>query len=335
MGAPRCKTLQFGTPRTVRKVPQKSKLRPSRKIPRNNEEREKRGHWKTKNKYRGDEDEDIPRPCNVEGGNKPEEEGKTHLLRGAYSLSRRIRKGACLYRTGRGTGVSKLPRRSIDWFEEFRTFRLNFYSKEECAKNPVELARSSSEESRRRGQHKKRKGLLQNSGQQGQSRRQSAMTKYSRNNSYRDPEGAGGETTSTPTNNDPQKGDIATKFKLFLKPPPIGALQRSRLDPRVEEHQKKGKIKQRSGGKKDTPRDKLDTTIGAEKNLTAPPTQFWSTRAMVAGGCAWYFTDLTKHVTRLLSTTGDRLESGVLMRIPLQVLLGRIQGVSPNLNGQG
>ncbi|GKA77232.1 reverse transcriptase domain-containing protein [Tanacetum coccineum] len=29
---------------------------------------------------------------------------------------------------------------------------------------------------------------------------------------------------------------------------------------------------------------------------------------------------------RLLSTTGDRLESGVLMRIPLQVLLGRIQG---------
>ncbi|GKD69202.1 reverse transcriptase domain-containing protein, partial [Tanacetum coccineum] len=37
----------------------------------------------------------------------------------------------------------------------------------------------------------------------------------------------------------------------------------------------------------------------------------------------------------LLSTTGDRLESGVLMRIPLQVLLGRIQGVSPNPNGQG
>ncbi|GKF36749.1 reverse transcriptase domain-containing protein [Tanacetum coccineum] len=37
---------------------------------------------------------------------------------------------------------SKLPRRSIDGFEELRrAFRLNFTQRKKCAKNPVELAR--------------------------------------------------------------------------------------------------------------------------------------------------------------------------------------------------
>ncbi|GJX53975.1 reverse transcriptase domain-containing protein [Tanacetum coccineum] len=43
------------------------------------------------------------------------------------------------------------------------------------------------------------------------------------------------------------------------------------------------------------------------------------------------FTDINKSMFQKTATnTRDRLESGVLMRIPLQVLLGRIQGVSPN-----
>ncbi|GJT54917.1 reverse transcriptase domain-containing protein [Tanacetum coccineum] len=55
-----------------------------------------------------------------------------------------------------------------------------------------------------------------------------------------------------------------------------------------------------------------------------------SKRAMVAGGCAWTSPDLNQaHVHRPAIHYRDRLESGVLMRIPLQVLLGRIQGVSP------
>ncbi|GJW00462.1 reverse transcriptase domain-containing protein [Tanacetum coccineum] len=54
-----------------------------------------------------------------------------------------------------------------------------------------------------------------------------------------------------------------------------------------------------------------------------------SKRAMVAGGCAWTSPDLNQaHVHRPAIHYRDRLESGVLMRIPLQVLLGRIQGVS-------
>ncbi|GJT95379.1 reverse transcriptase domain-containing protein [Tanacetum coccineum] len=39
--------------------------------------------------------------------------------------------------------------------------------------------------------------------------------------------------------------------------------------------------------------------------------------------------------TRLLPITGDRLEGGILVQISLQMLLGRIQRVSPNPNGQG
>ena len=40
------------------------------------------------------------------------------------------------------TWFSKLPRRSIDGFEELRkAFRLNFTQRKKCAKNPIELAR--------------------------------------------------------------------------------------------------------------------------------------------------------------------------------------------------
>nr|GFC00871.1 reverse transcriptase domain-containing protein [Tanacetum cinerariifolium] len=64
-------------------------------------EDEETGHWKSRNGYRNQEDEDMSR------------------------LWRR-----------------KLPRRSIDGFEELRrAFRLNFTQRKKCAKNPVELAR--------------------------------------------------------------------------------------------------------------------------------------------------------------------------------------------------
>ncbi|GJT49805.1 reverse transcriptase domain-containing protein, partial [Tanacetum coccineum] len=131
------------------------------------------GHWKSKNKYRGDEDEDMSRPwrrqkvdaftrrisdfsedkkrrmpANVktyDGTGDPDDHLK--IFESAATIENWPQPVWCHMFNSTLVGnarnwFSKLPRRSIDGFEELRrAFRLNFTQRKKCAKNPVELAR--------------------------------------------------------------------------------------------------------------------------------------------------------------------------------------------------
>ncbi|GJT62278.1 reverse transcriptase domain-containing protein [Tanacetum coccineum] len=131
------------------------------------------GYWKSKNKYREDEDEDISRPWR-----RQKVDAFTRRI-SDFSEDKKRRMPANV-KTYDGTGdpddhlkifesaatienwpqpvwwhmfnstlvgnaqnwFSKLPHRSIDGFEELRrAFRLNFTQRKKCGKNPVELAR--------------------------------------------------------------------------------------------------------------------------------------------------------------------------------------------------
>ncbi|GKA36874.1 reverse transcriptase domain-containing protein [Tanacetum coccineum] len=131
------------------------------------------GHWKSKNKYRDDEDEDMSRPwrrqkvdaftrrisdfsedkkrrmpANVktyDGTGDPDDHLK--IFESAATIENWPQPVWCHMFNSTLVGnarnwFSKLPRRSIDGFEELRrAFRLNFTQRKKCAKNPVELAR--------------------------------------------------------------------------------------------------------------------------------------------------------------------------------------------------
>ncbi|GJV23372.1 reverse transcriptase domain-containing protein [Tanacetum coccineum] len=131
------------------------------------------GHWKSKNKYREDEDEDMSRPwrrqkvdaftrrisdfsedkkrrmpANVktyDGTGDPDDHLK--IFESAATIENWPQPVWCHMFNSTLVGnaqnwFSKLPRRSIDGFEELRrAFRLNFTQRKKCAKNPVELAR--------------------------------------------------------------------------------------------------------------------------------------------------------------------------------------------------
>nr|GEZ58070.1 reverse transcriptase domain-containing protein [Tanacetum cinerariifolium] len=136
-------------------------------------EDEEMGHWKSKNGYRNQEDEDMSRPWRSQ-----KVDAFTQRI-SDFSKDKRRRMPANI-KTYDGTGdlddhlkifksaatienwpqpvwchmlnstlvgnarnwFSKLPRRSIDGFEDLRrAFRLNFTQRKKCAKNPVELAR--------------------------------------------------------------------------------------------------------------------------------------------------------------------------------------------------
>ncbi|GKD32212.1 hypothetical protein Tco_1242990, partial [Tanacetum coccineum] len=131
------------------------------------------GHWKSKNKYRDDEDEDMSRPwrrqkvdaftrrisdfsedkkrrmpANVktyDGTGDPDDHLK--IFESAATIENWPQPVWCHMFNSTLVGnarnwFSKLPRRSIDGFKELRrAFRLNFTQRKKCAKNPVELAR--------------------------------------------------------------------------------------------------------------------------------------------------------------------------------------------------
>ncbi|GJS17141.1 hypothetical protein Tco_0411613 [Tanacetum coccineum] len=135
-----------------------------------------------------------------------------------------------------------------------------------------------------------KKGYSNNRSQE-QSRRQSNDQSSSRNNSYRGQRGGRGNDKYTPLTMTP-KEILATEGSNFPKPPPMRTLEEQRvgngyceyhrqkghttnecvqlrqlIDKLVKEGRldhlvkniKEGKDKQRSGGKKDAPRDKADT----------------------------------------------------------------------------
>ncbi|GJT29533.1 reverse transcriptase domain-containing protein [Tanacetum coccineum] len=131
------------------------------------------GTWKSKNKYREDEDEDMSlpwrrqkvdaftrrisdfsedkrrrMPANVktyDGTGDPDDHLK--IFESAATIENWPQPVWCHMFNSTLVGnarnwFSKLPRRSIDGFEELRrAFRLNFTQRKKCAKNPVELAR--------------------------------------------------------------------------------------------------------------------------------------------------------------------------------------------------
>ncbi|GJU45896.1 reverse transcriptase domain-containing protein [Tanacetum coccineum] len=129
------------------------------------------GHWKSKNKYREDEDMSLPwrrqkvdaftrrisdfsedkrrrMPANVktyDGTGDPDDHLK--IFESAATIENWPQPVWCHMFNSTLVGnarnwFSKLPRRSIDGFEELRrAFRLNFTQRKKCAKNPVELAR--------------------------------------------------------------------------------------------------------------------------------------------------------------------------------------------------
>ncbi|GJT62281.1 hypothetical protein Tco_1005814 [Tanacetum coccineum] len=95
------------------------------------------GHWKSKNKYHGDEDEDMSRPWR-----RQKVDAFTRRI-SDFSEDKKRPMPANVKNTYDGTvgnarnWFSKLPRRSIDGFEELRrAFRLNFTQRKKWAKIP-------------------------------------------------------------------------------------------------------------------------------------------------------------------------------------------------------
>ncbi|GJS87526.1 reverse transcriptase domain-containing protein [Tanacetum coccineum] len=307
------------------------------------------GHWKSKNKYREDEDmsrpwrrqkvdaftrrisdfsEDKKRrmPANVktyDGTGDPDDHLK--IFESAATIENWPQPVWCHMFNSTLVGnarnwFSKLPRRSIDGFEELRrAFRLNFTQRKKCAKNPVELARVKQRQGESTSAYVERykdecihvkacpeilkisvteeaaatdnRKATPNNRSQEQSRRQSNDQSSSRNNSYRGQRGGRGNDKYTPLTMTP-KEILATEGANFPKPPPMRTPEEQRvgngyceyhrqkghttnecvqlrqlIDKLVKEGRldhlvkniKEGKDKQRSGGKKDAPRDKADT----------------------------------------------------------------------------
>nr|GFB90571.1 reverse transcriptase domain-containing protein [Tanacetum cinerariifolium] len=136
-------------------------------------EDEETGHWKSRNGYRNQEDEDMSRPwhrqkvdaftrrisdfledkksrmlANVktyDGIGDPDNHLK--IFESAATIENWPQPMWCHMFNPTLVGnarnwFSKLPRRSIDGFEELRrAFSLNYTQRKKCAKNPVELAR--------------------------------------------------------------------------------------------------------------------------------------------------------------------------------------------------
>nr|GFA82052.1 reverse transcriptase domain-containing protein [Tanacetum cinerariifolium] len=161
---------------------------------------------------------------------------------------------------------SKLPRRSIDGFEELRrAFHLNFTQRKKCAKNPVELARVK----QRQGESmsamnginnpelikrlndrvpqtfdelmKRTRSFIQgeaatadrkksysNYKSQEQPRRQSNDQSSNHNNSYRNQRGDRGNDKYTPLTKTPNE-ILATEDANFSKPPPMRTPEERRV----------------------------------------------------------------------------------------------------------
>ncbi|GJU13379.1 hypothetical protein Tco_1135775 [Tanacetum coccineum] len=292
------------------------------------------GHWKSKNKYRGDEDEDMSRPWR-----RQKVDAFTRRI-SDFSEDKKRRMPANV-KTYDGT-ERRIPDDHLKIFDrrpllKNRTttrvvptwgIRLNFTQRKNCAKNPVELAQGCPEILKISGfmnginnpelikrlndrvpqtfdeLMKRTRSFIQgeaaaadsrkgysNSRSQEQSRRQSNDQSSSRNNSYRGQRGGRGNDKYTPLTMTP-KEILATEGSNFPKPPPMRTPEEQRvgngyceyhrqkghttnecvqlrqlIDKLVKEGRldhlvkniKEGKDKQRSGGKKDAPRDKADT----------------------------------------------------------------------------
>ncbi|GJW81586.1 hypothetical protein Tco_0145561 [Tanacetum coccineum] len=166
------------------------------------------GHWKSKNKYREDEDEDMSRPWR-----RQKVDAFTRRISDfSEDKKRRMPANVKAY-----DGTANYHAEALMGFEELRrAFRLNFTQRKKCAKNPVELARVKQRQ---------------------------------------------GESTSTYVSPKPFDELMKPQGPSFRKAAATTAekgYSNFRLDHLVK-NIKEWKDKQRSGGKKDAPRDKADT----------------------------------------------------------------------------
>ncbi|GJU07191.1 hypothetical protein Tco_1123621 [Tanacetum coccineum] len=245
------------------------------------------GHWKSKNRYREDEDMSLPwrrqkvdaLPAHYRFSRRKEE---THapnviLMNGTREWQTLKACPEILKISGFMNGINnpelikRLNDRVPQTFDELMKRTRSFIQGEAAAADS-------------------RKGYSNNRSQE-QSRRQSNDQSSSRNNSYRGQRGGRGNDKYTPLTMTP-KEILATEGSNFPKPPPMRTPEEQRvgngyceyhrqkghttnecvqlrqlIDKLVKEGRldhlvkniKEGKDKQRSGGKKDAPRDKADT----------------------------------------------------------------------------
>ncbi|GJU12732.1 reverse transcriptase domain-containing protein [Tanacetum coccineum] len=229
------------------------------------------GHWKSKNKYREDEDEDMSRPwrrqkvdaftrrisnfsedkkrrmpANVktyDGTGDPDDHLK--IFESAATIENWPQPVWChmfnytLVGNARNW-FNKLPRRSIDGFEELRrAFRLNFNSKERSVHKTLSKA-SARGETARKGSPQKRLLLIPRESRMAADIKKATQTTSrgtvpetnndqkvgSRNNSYRGQRGGRGNDKYTPLTMTP-KEILATEGANFPNHLPIAHVQKS------------------------------------------------------------------------------------------------------------
>ncbi|GJZ14882.1 reverse transcriptase domain-containing protein [Tanacetum coccineum] len=263
------------------------------------------GHWKSKNRYREDEDMSLPwrrqkvdafarrisdfsedkrrrMPANVktyDGTGDPDDHLK--IFESAATIENWPQPVWCHMFNSTLVGnarnwFSKLPRRSIDGFEELRrAFRLNFTQRKKCAKNPVELARVKQRQGESTSAYIERykdecihvkacPEILKISGFMNginnpelikrlndrvpqtfdelmkRTRRQSNDQSSSRNNSYRGQRGGRGNDKYTPLTMTP-KEILVTEGSNFPKTPPMRTPEEQRVgNGYCEYHRQKG-----------------------------------------------------------------------------------------------
>ncbi|GJU21694.1 reverse transcriptase domain-containing protein [Tanacetum coccineum] len=252
----------------------------------------RKGHWKSKNKYREDEDEDMSLPWrrqkvdaftrrisdfsedkrrrmpanvkNYDGTGDPDDHLK--IFESAATIENWPQPVWCHMFNSMLVGnarnwFSKLPRRSIDGFEELRRAfsRLNFTQRKRgVPRTPVELSHGTYQKANDRIQTfdelmKRTRSFIQgeaaaadsrkgysNNRSQEQSRRQSNDQSSSRNNSYRGQRGGRGNDKYTPLTMTP-KEILATEGSNFPKPPPMRTPEEQRVgNGYCEYHRQKG-----------------------------------------------------------------------------------------------
>ncbi|GJV84845.1 hypothetical protein Tco_1524743 [Tanacetum coccineum] len=159
---------------------------------------------------------------------------------------------------------------SNDVFEDFaKAFRLNFTQRKKCAKNPVELARVKQRQGESTSAYEKPPPRTAEKATQTTGHRNSPgdnpMTRVAvatTATAVSKLPGAG-ERQVHPTDNDP-KGDTRNRRCKLPKTTTNAHSRRATHGERIlldhlVKNIKEGKDKQRSGGKKDAPRDKADT----------------------------------------------------------------------------
>nr|GFA04192.1 reverse transcriptase domain-containing protein [Tanacetum cinerariifolium] len=199
-----------------------------------NNEDEETGHWKSRNGYRNQEDDDMSRPWR-----RQKVDAFTRRI-SDFSEDKRRRMPANI-KTYDGTvgnarnWFSKLPHRSIDGFEElWRAFRLNFTQRKKVPQTFDELMKRTRSFIQGEAATADSKKSYSSYKSREQPRRQSNDQSSNCNNSYRNQRGSRENDKYTPLTKT-LKEILATEGANFLKPPPMRTLE--------ERHQRKTRQK--------------------------------------------------------------------------------------------